>query len=116
MRDNLIHISPFQMLDIISFKGHQKVNEHGWVSFSGHINQEVEKACTSIAQQENPIIKVSISDETGSKKLLFAGVLTEMSITTQNQLKRLDATVMTGSYLMDKITFLHHSANVLKML
>lgn len=101
MRDNLIHINPFKMLDIISFKGHQRVNEHGWVSFSGHIDQEVEKACISIAQQENPIIKVSISDENGAKKLLFAGILTEMSITTQNQLKRLNATAMTGSYLMD---------------
>ena len=27
MRDNLIHVNPFQLLDILSVKGHQQVNE-----------------------------------------------------------------------------------------
>ena len=33
MRDNLIHVSPFQLLDILSVKGHQQINEHGYISF-----------------------------------------------------------------------------------
>lgn len=101
MRDNLIHVNPFQLLDILSIKGHQQVNEHGYISFSGHIDQEQEKNCIAIAQQENPIIQVSITGENGEQLLIFAGVLTEMSIKVENQLRLLSATVRSGSYLMD---------------
>lgn len=101
MRDNLIHVNPFQLLDILSVKGHQQINEHGYISFSGHIDQEQEKNCIAIAQQENPIIQVSITGENGEQLLIFAGVLTEMSIKVENQLRLLSATVRSGSYLMD---------------
>ena len=101
MRDNLIHVNPFQLLDILSIKGHQQVNEHGYISFSGHIDQEQEKNCIAIAQQENPIIQVSITGENGEQLQIFAGVLTEMSIKVENQLRLLSATVRSGSYLMD---------------
>lgn len=101
MREQWIHVHPFPMLDILSYQGQQCVNEHGWVSFSGHIAQEQERHCLAVAQQENPIIQISISGENGERSLLFAGVLTEMKISTENELRVLSATVMTGSYLMD---------------
>lgn len=101
MRDNLIHVSPFQLLDILSVKGHQQINEHGYISFSGHIDQDQEQNCIAIVQQENPVIQVSITGENGEQLLIFAGVLTEMSIKAENQLRLLSATVRSGSYLMD---------------
>ncbi len=101
MRDNHIYINPFPLLNILSFEGHQGVNQHGYVSFSGHIEAETVQRCVAFAQQENPIIQVNIIDEAGSSLLFFAGVLTELEITVENQLNLLRAKVMTGTYLMD---------------
>ena len=101
MRDNHIHIDPFPLLNILDFKGHQGINQHGNVSFSGHIESETVQRCIAVAQQENPIIQVYVTDETGRRALFFAGILTEFEITVENQLNLLRGKVMTGSYLMD---------------
>ncbi len=101
MRDNHIHINPFPLLNILDFKGHQSINQHGYVSFLGHIKADAVQSCIAVAQQENPIIRVTVIDESGSSLLFFAGVLTEFEITVENQLNLLRAKVMTGTYLMD---------------
>lgn len=100
MRENKIEINPFKLLDIISFKGVQRINDHGYITFSGHIEPAEEEACLSAAMQDNPIVQVFVSNET-DRKTFFAGVLTEVEIEVKNQLKILIATVNTGSYLMD---------------
>lgn len=100
MRESAIQINPFKLLDLIAFKGKQQLNDHGYISFAGHIAQDQEEACLSVALQENPIVQVIVSSET-DRRTFFAGILTELEIEVKNQLKILNATVKTGSYLMD---------------
>lgn len=99
MRDN-IKVKPFVLLDLIEYIGFKKENEHGYVRFRAHIAEEYSSSYVEMALQEC-WAEVSAEDSSGSERVLFNGIVTELSIETKNCVNLLTVVLRSGSYLMD---------------
>lgn len=102
MKDYRIEIRPFPLLNILSVKCCKKVNEHGTLFFAGHIGAENEEYCLAIAMQANLQADVVLTDEDGNNEFFFRGIVSELQIQTENDVRTLSGTIKTGSYLMDQ--------------
>ena len=96
-----LKIEPFEMLNEVKLTGIQQVNEHGVVNFSGIVPAEKEDEYTKKVLGSTSAKVYSVDLVGGGEELWFWGVVTEISISSEDGLKTLSATLHTGTYLMD---------------
>lgn len=95
-----IIVSNYDFNKIIDLKITRKINEHaklyikGIVSYSTY-DKYVEEA------DENSSIKVSLKNENGSEKSIFQGVITNISIKADNDVRMLEIEALSKTFLMD---------------
>lgn len=96
----MIKVRPFDFLDILTYEGFQKVNEHGTVRIAGHIRSQSEEEYVQMLAQDvwTDIIAV---EETGDENVIFSGIVTEAFIKEKNHVKIMSMEIKTGTYLMD---------------
>ena len=100
MREQTIILEPFSLLDILECRGEICADCHGYMSVKGHINGEKEEEYIKILMEET-WASVKVRDENGGEEILFSGIITESTIEVENNLKTLNLTIKTGSFLMD---------------
>lgn len=100
MRDTNIRITPFELLDVIEYRGVKKENEHGYVVFSGHIDESLEDTYVEMSLEDLWAEATAVDDQ-GATRTLFFGVVTDLKVRTQNGVKLLSGIIRSGSYLMD---------------
>ena len=100
MRDYNIQTEPVAFLDILELRREEEVNRHGSVVISGHITDEQEEEYTGLLTGDVwEVIRAAGPD--GEEKSVFAGIVTDYSITAADGQRRLTLEVRTGSCLMD---------------
>ena len=100
MRDYNIQTEPVAFLDILELRREEEVNRHGGVVISGHITDEQEEEYTGLLTGDVwEVIRAAGPD--GEEKIVFAGIVTDYSITAADGQRRLTLEVRTGSCLMD---------------
>lgn len=100
MRETMIKIRPFDFLDILSYEGIQKVNEHGTVKIAGHIRSQSEDEYVQMLAQDVWVDVIAVEDS-GNENVIFSGIVTEALIKEENHVKILSIEIKTGTYLMD---------------
>ena len=101
MRERKITFDAFPLLDLVHLEGCQQINEHGYLTFSGHISREQADACLNLALKPNLLVRATVSNDAEAERTFFEGVLVDFQIHVENQLSLLTATLKTGSYLTD---------------
>lgn len=100
MREQRINVAPFEFLNIIQCRGRVCANQHGYMIIKGHIGLSNEKEYLDLLTKET-WVSVNVYDEDDKCTVLFAGMITEGTITAEGELLMLELTIKTGSFLMD---------------
>ncbi|GLC81714.1 phage baseplate assembly protein V [Lacrimispora brassicae] len=102
MREERIVIHPMEYLEILSYEGVKQVNDHAWVRFSGQIPFEKKQECMALGRKQTWMQIAAIS---GDKEYsLFFGVLEHLQVKVENQTCIVEASLKSGSTLMDTET------------
>jgi len=105
MRENTIKITPFEFINILDLQIEKQVNEHITARIVGTISPDNEdRYVESAASSRNMVI--AAQDNNGAEKILFSGLVNDVSIQYVNELRTLVVSAISYSYLMDikKIT------------
>lgn len=102
MREDMIVISPFEIIDLLEFRMYQQVNEHSRVEFTARIPAGAEDTYKKEAIQEM-WAGVALLDEWGAEKKIFEGLVEELEIVRENGVSVLRCTLVTGTFLMDNV-------------
>lgn len=97
-----IRVNPFEFIEIIEYRAFKKENEHGLVTVTGFIQNDLENTYVEMALQE-VWAQVVAFDETGEDTILFTGIVTDLSVRTENDVKTLSVEIRSGTYLMDQM-------------
>ena len=100
MREQRIKVEPFEFLDILQCRGRICADHHGYLFIKGHIYQTNEKEYLDLLTKET-WVSVKVFDENAECTVLFVGLITEGTITVEDELMTLDITIKSGSFLMD---------------
>ncbi len=100
MRENIIRIEPFEILNLLNFTAKQEINEHGYVKFSAIIDEKFEEEYTMYAINKT-WAKVMVIDCEGKEEVFFYGIIADLYIDSKEGLKKLYVTIKTGTSLMD---------------
>jgi len=100
MREERIVIHPMEYLEILSYEGEKQVNDHAWVRFSGQIPFEKKQECMALGRKQTWVQIAAISGN--EESTLFFGVLENLRIKVENQTCIVEASLKSGSSLMDE--------------
>lgn len=103
MRETKIKVQPFPLLDVVKVEGYQQVNEHGYLTISGHIGEEEENSYLSVAMRPNLVVSVTTQDEFDNEQIFFRGVITNFIVKVENEVRLLILELQTNSLLMDLV-------------
>lgn len=100
MRADQISAAPFEFIRIIGCSIEKDVNVHGSAVVRGYIRPEKEQEylMTACGQTE---VRITASDEDGSSKLIYCGILEDMSIKYENGVCTMEIAVVPYTYLLD---------------
>lgn len=98
MRERLITCDKFDFISILEVTAHKAVNEHASFYIKGHIAAENDEYVLRSSAGQAVTITASGSD--GSKKL-FSGLISDINIHTENEMRTLTVSVVSRSVLMD---------------
>lgn len=100
MRDVVIELTPFTFLSILSCKLEKKLNEHTYLYFEGRISKDQEEEVQDTNLKNAPV-SLSVLDEDGQSKVLFCGVIKELSIGVVGESRVLKLVCISSTYFMD---------------
>lgn len=100
MREQMIILEPFEMMDILQCSGRVCGDSHGYMLIKGHISGNKEETYLRMLLDDT-WVSVQTCSEDGKKSILFSGIATEGYIENENGVKALSLTIRTGSFLMD---------------
>ncbi|BCZ47461.1 hypothetical protein psyc5s11_35280 [Clostridium gelidum] len=95
-----IVVSPYKFEKIKKLKITRELNEHGRLYISGIISDENEDKYVEVATAEESI-KVSVKDDEGNVTDLFQGIVTNISISANNDVRTLEIEALSKTFLMD---------------
>lgn len=100
-----IRFSPFSFKDILALEITQEINEHAKLHISGTLPDSAIGANQDYVQRttENTPVTLEYLDGTGTEKILFKGLVTDISQRTLAGLKHLDIEAVSFSYQLDVI-------------
>lgn len=101
MKDYNIFASPLTFLSILDIQMEEKIGEHGRLVIEGCIEDEKEEEFLSLLKGDI-WEKVEKIGKDGEREILFWGVVTNFSISSQHHEKRMSLEVTSGSCLMDR--------------
>lgn len=85
---------------IIELKIVREINEHAKLKIRGIISEENEDKYVEEANDKS-FINISVNDNENNIKNLFQGIVTDISIDTQNNVRILEIEALSRTYLMD---------------
>lgn len=95
-----ILVAPYEFEKIINLKIVRKLNEHGSLYISGIISEEIADKYVELADGEESI-RVSLKDDAGNIIDVFYGVVTNIGITSENNVRKLEVEALSKTFLMD---------------
>lgn len=101
MKDYNILASPLTFLSILDVQMEEKIGEHGRLIIEGYIEDEKEEEFLSLLKGDI-WEKVEKIGKNGEREILFWGIVTNFSISSQHHEKRMFLEITSGSCLMDQ--------------
>ncbi|KJZ86995.1 phage baseplate assembly protein V [Clostridium butyricum] len=95
-----ITVSGYDFEKIIELKIVREINEHAKLKIRGIISEENEDKYVEEANGKS-FINISVNDNENNIKNLFQGIVTDISIDTQNNVRILEIEALSRTYLMD---------------
>ncbi len=95
-----IIVEPYVFEKILDLKLIREINEHAKFYIKGIISDELNDGYVE-ESGNSPVIKVSIKDNEGNITEVFNGGVTNISINSFNNVKTLEVSAMSNTYLMD---------------
>lgn len=95
-----ITVSGYDFEKIIELKIVREINEHAKLKIRGIISEENEDKYVEEANDKS-FINISVNDNENNIKNLFRGIVTDISIDTQNNVRILEIEALSRTYLMD---------------
>lgn len=95
-----ITVSGYDFEKIIELKIVREINEHAKLKIRGIISEENEDKYVEEANDKS-FINISVNDNENNIKNLFQGIVTDISIYTQNNVRILEIEALSRTYLMD---------------
>lgn len=95
-----INVSGYDFEKIIELKIVREINEHAKLKIRGIISEENEDKYVEEANDKS-FINISVNDNENNIKNLFQGIVTDISIDTQNNVRILEIEALSRTYLMD---------------
>lgn len=95
-----ITVSGYDFEKIIELKIVREINEHAKLKIRGIISEENEDKYVEEANDKS-FINISVNDNENNIKNLFQGIVTDISIETQNNVRILEIEALSRTYLMD---------------
>ncbi|MBS4843162.1 MULTISPECIES: phage baseplate assembly protein V [Clostridium] len=95
-----INVSGYDFEKIIELKILREINEHAKLKIRGIISEENEDKYVEEANDKS-FINISVNDNENNIKNLFQGIVTDISIDTQNNVRILEIEALSRTYLMD---------------
>lgn len=104
MRDYSLRLSPFHTLDTLSCHIKKCVNDHMRFEFCGLIQPEDEENFLNTGM-EDIAVELSMVGEDGSEYLLCCGVVRDIQIQREGDLRRLSVEAVSGTYYEDLVKY-----------
>jgi len=104
MRDWKVSVAPFDFLNFLQCDIHKPVNDHATATITGHIPDHLEDKYVEMALRPLRAV-VNARNDAGEEKVLFNGIITDLSVDTHNEMRRLNIKIKSSSYLMDNFPF-----------
>ena len=95
-----ITVSGYDFEKIIELKIVREINEHAKLKIRGIISEENEDKYVEEANDKS-FINISVNDNENNIKNLFRGIVIDISIDTQNNVRILEIEALSRTYLMD---------------
>lgn len=95
-----IVVSNYDFNKIIDMQITRKLNEHAKLYLKGMVNYGIGDKCVE-ETNENSFIKISLKEEDGSSNSIFQGVITNISISVDNDVRMLEIEALSKTFLMD---------------
>jgi len=100
MREILINTAPFEFIDILDFQLEKRVNEHVTARIAGTIHPDKESEYVEKPASSRNLV-VTAKSSSGEEKILFSGLVSDVSIQYVNKHRTLVVCAVSYSYLMD---------------
>ena len=104
MRDWSINIAPFEFVSLLKCDIHKTVNGHATATIVGHIPEHLEDKYVEMSLRPMRSI-ITARNDIGEEKILFNGIVTDLIVDTNNEMKRLTIELVSSSFLMDNHPF-----------
>lgn len=95
-----IVVSNYDFNKIIDMQITRKLNEHAKLYLKGMVNYGIGDKYVE-ETNENSFIKISLKEEDGSSNSIFQGVITNISISVDNDVRMLEIEALSKTFLMD---------------
>lgn len=99
MRENRIRIEPFLVLNLLSYHGVKRENEHGCVELSGIISREKAEEYLELLHGDT-WVTITVADDK-ENRIIFRGIITRAGISQEGMGCVLTLELKTGTYLME---------------
>lgn len=101
MRANQITVDPFEFIDVLRCDIHKPVNDHATAHISGHISSGMEDQYVTMSLNGVQAAIHACDDSSGEDKVIFYGIVQNVSINSENDGKTLEVDLISSTYLMD---------------
>ena len=103
MRDSRVELSMVDFLTIQDVTIQKKCNEHGMAVIKGIIDISDEESVLSVTEG-NRFAKLSIENEKGEVKTVFAGIVESVQIASEGNLKRAIVKLVVATRLLECVS------------
>ncbi len=100
MRGEYIFCTCVEFLTVLECKVEKKVNTHGRAILYGYISAEEEKLLLNRVMKA-PLEQIYVLDERGEKHCFFTGVVEELKIEVEGEVKKARISFISGTILLD---------------
>lgn len=101
MREQMLKVEPFKSITVLEYESAQEPNKHGTANVLAQISSEKEEEYLNLARNTTWFKVIAVS-ENGEEKVLFCGILKQMSIQKQSNSFVMKLELVTGTILLEK--------------
>lgn len=101
MREQMLKVEPFKSITVLEYESAQEPNKHGTANVLAQISSEKEEEYLNLAKNTTWFKVIAVS-ENGEEKILFCGILKQMSIQKQSNSFVMKLELVTGTILLEK--------------
>lgn len=97
MREHIVVINPFELVDLLELTIEKQVNEHTKVELSGYIEESLEDTYVDMAQKYQKI-KIAVLGADQNQQVIFCGRIYKIEIEQCGNLRKLQIEAVSESY------------------